>query len=103
MPAKTPPAVSRRTLLAAGTSIAALAATRESGAAPRRLSPEESRFRMTNTSVMTIPKDPRLDLDDPETNYRAMLKLRADTAAKDCLFVGSADCRTGTTRGGWRT
>ena len=31
--------------------------------------------------------DPRLDLDNPETNYRAMLKLRADIAAKDCLFA----------------
>ena len=36
---------------------------------------------------MQIPKDPRLDLDDPETNYMAMLKMRADLAEKDCLFA----------------
>ncbi len=81
------PAVSRRTLLAAGTSIAALGASGNSQASPRGLSLDESRFRMTNTSVMTIPKDPRLDLDDPETNFRAMLKLRADTASKDVFFA----------------
>ena len=83
-----PPVVSRRHLLAAGSSVAALTATGAgAAAAPKRLSPDESRFRMTGSSVMTIPKDPRLDLDDPETNYRAMLKLRADIAEKDCLFA----------------
>jgi len=87
MPEKKSPSVSRRNLLAGGTGIAALAAAGPSGAASRRLSAEESRFRMTNTSAMSIPKDPRLDLDDPETNYRAMLKLRADIAQKDCLFA----------------
>ncbi len=87
MAAKNPPAVSRRNLLAAGTSLAALGAAGSAGAASRPLSPDESRFRMTNTSVMRIPRDPRLDLDDPETNFRAMLKLRADLAGKDCLFA----------------
>jgi len=86
MPSKKPASVSRRSLLAAGTSLAALGAGSTAAAAPR-LSPDQSRFRMTNTSVMTIPKDPRLDLDDPETNFRAMLKLRADIAEKDCLFA----------------
>jgi Protein of unknown function (DUF1838) len=83
---KTPP-VSRRNLLAAGTSLAALTASGTAAARTKRLSLDESRFRMTNTSVMAIPKDPRLDLDDPETNFRAMLKLRADLAEKDCLFA----------------
>lgn len=82
------PAVSRRDLLAASTGLAALgAAATPAAAAPARLTPDESRFRMTRTSVMTMPKDPRLDLDDPDTNFRAMLKLRADVAEKDCLFA----------------
>ncbi len=81
------PALSRRDVLAAGTGLAALGAAGTAAAAPQRLSAAESRFRMTNTPVMTIPKDPRLDLDDPETNYRAMLKLRADTAGKDVYFA----------------
>ncbi len=81
------PALSRRQVLAAGSSLAALGAGSTAAAATRRPATEESRFRMTNTPVMTIPKDPRLDLDDPETNFRAMLKLRADTAEKDCLFA----------------
>ncbi len=83
---KTPP-VSRRNLLAAGTSLAALTASGTAAARTKRLSLDEGRFRMTNTSVMAMPKDPRLDLDDPETNFRAMLKLRADLAEKDCLFA----------------
>lgn len=87
MPAKNPPAVSRRHVLAAGTSLAAISATGAATAAPTRLSLDQSRFRMTGTSVMTFPKDPRLDLDDPDTNFRAMLKLRADLAGKDCLFA----------------
>jgi len=88
MTAQKPPVVSRRYLLAAGSGVAALAAAGSgAAAAPRPLTLDESRFRMTGTSVMSIPRDPRLDLDDPETNYRAMLKLRADIAGKDCLFA----------------
>jgi hypothetical protein len=30
--------------------------------------------------------DPELDLDDPETNFNAMLKIRADTSGKDFFF-----------------
>lgn len=91
MPLKKSPAVSRRRLLAAGTGLAALgagAAAAKSGTLTR----DESRFRMTGTSVLTTPRDPRLDLDNPETNFRAMLKLRADLAGKDCLsaFPGVA-------------
>jgi hypothetical protein len=33
------------------------------------------------------PRDAALDLDDPETNFRAMLKLRADLSGRDCLFA----------------
>jgi hypothetical protein len=89
MSSQTPPAVSRRDLIAGGTAAAALAATAATPAAAAgpRLPVEQGRLRMTNTKFTTIPKDPRLDLDDPETNFRAMLKLRADLAGKDCLFA----------------
>ena len=33
------------------------------------------------------PKDPELDLDDPETNFNAMLKIRSDTSGKDFIFA----------------
>ena len=87
MPSQKYPDVSRRTLLAAGTGIAALGSGSRVAAGTKTLSLDESRFRMTNTPVMTIPKDPRLDLDDPATNYRAMLKLRADLSGRSCLFA----------------
>ena len=86
MPDPNPP-VSRRDLIAGGTGLAALAAAGSAGAASRKLSADESRFRMSHSSVLTTPKDQRLDLDDPETNYRAMLKMRADIAGRDCLFA----------------
>ena len=79
-------AVSRRDLLAAGGGLAAMAAGGAAQASGHG-SLEDTRFRMTNTKFMQIPKDPRLDLDDPETNYMAMLKMRADLAEKDCLFA----------------
>jgi hypothetical protein len=79
--------VSRRDLLAAGGGLAAMAATGNAAAASQAGSAADNRFRMTPTSAMQIPKDPRLDLDDPETNFQAMLKLRADTAEKDCMFA----------------
>jgi hypothetical protein len=92
MPRSKTPDLSRRHLLAGGTGLAALAASGTPQAAPARLTADERRFRMTGTRVMSTPKDPRLDLDDPETNFRAMLKLRADLAGKDCLsaFPGTA-------------
>ena len=80
-------AVSRRDLLAAGGGLAAMAAGGSAAAGGHGNSLDETRFRMTNTKFMQIPKDPRLDLDDPETNYMAMLKMRADLAEKDCLFA----------------
>lgn len=79
--------VSRRELLTAGGGLAALAATGNVAADSHNRPAGDDRFRMTPTSAMQIPTDPRLDLDDPETNFRAMLKLRADTAEKDCLFA----------------
>jgi hypothetical protein len=79
--------LSRRQLLAAGSGLATLGAAGGVPAATSRPGVDESRFRMTHTKVMSIAKDPRLDLDDPETNFRAMLKLRADLAGKDCLFA----------------
>jgi hypothetical protein len=42
---------------------------------------------MLNTPVIAVPKDRELDLDDPQTNYLAMLKLRADLSGRDCLFA----------------
>ena len=67
--------VSRRDLLAAGGGLAAMAATGNAAAKTQPLSADDSRFRMTSTRAMQIPKDPRLDLDDPETNFQAMLKF----------------------------
>jgi hypothetical protein len=83
----TPDNVSRREVLTAAGGLAAIAATGAANAATPSMSQDESLFRMSATKVMQIPKDPRLDLDDPDTNYQAMLKLRADTAEKDCLFA----------------
>ena len=33
------------------------------------------------------PPDPELNLDDPETNYMAMLKIRGDLSGKDFFFA----------------
>ncbi|NND37855.1 MAG: DUF1838 family protein [Gammaproteobacteria bacterium] len=82
-----PEPVSRRNLLVAGGGAAAMAATGTAGAAAHAGANSKGPFRMTPSSVMQMPKDKRLDLDDPETNFNAMLKLRADTSGKDCLFA----------------
>lgn len=79
--------LSRRRLLAAAGGVAATGAVGTAAAASPSVARDEGPFRMTPTSVMQMPKDPRLDLDDPETNFMAMLKLRADIAEKDCLFA----------------
>ena len=79
--------VSRRELLTAGGGLATLAAAGVAGAAENMAKTDGGPFRMTPTSVLQVPRDPSLDLDDPETNFRAMLKLRADLAGKDCLFA----------------
>lgn len=82
-----PDGVSRRDLLTTGGGLAAMAATGAATAASPAYSRSDGPLRMTPTSAMQTPKDPRLDLDDPETNFMAMLKLRADIAEKDCLFA----------------
>ena len=78
--------VSRRELLAAGGGLAALAA-RGAAADTHNQPAGDEPLRMTPTHAMKIPKDPRLDLDDPATNLRALMKLRADLSGKDCLFA----------------
>ena len=78
--------VTRRDLLVAGGSMAAMAAT-VPAAAGGHAGQADDRFRMTQSKFMEIPKDPRLDLDDRETNYMALLKMRADIAEQDCLFA----------------
>ena len=41
-------------------------------------------MRMLKTSANKDQKpDPELDLDDPDTNFNAMLKIRGDIAEKD--------------------
>jgi hypothetical protein len=79
------PFLSRRRLLGAGTGLATAAAT--GGALADAHQPEAGPLQMTRTPMLDIPRDPRLNLDDPETNYLAMLKLRADLAEKDCFFA----------------
>jgi len=78
--------VSRRRLLAVGSGMAAMAAAGQSHAAAANAR-DEGPLRMTPTDFIQPPTDPRLDLNDPETNFNAMLKLRADTSGKDCLFA----------------
>ncbi len=49
-------------------------------------------LQMTRTSFLSIPRDTELDLENPETNFLAMLKLRADLSGADCIsaFPGEA-------------
>jgi hypothetical protein len=76
--------VSRRQLLGAGAGLAAAGAAGQalgashSGSGPGPL-------QMTRTRFLSIPRDKELDLEDPETNFMAMLKLRADLSGKDCF------------------
>ncbi len=79
--------LSRRQLLTAGGGLATMAATGGMATSAHATTAGDDRFRMSPTSAMQIPQDPRLDLDNPETNFQAMLKLRADTAEKNCLFA----------------
>ncbi len=79
--------LSRREMLTIGGGLAAATAAGTAGAAGHASARDDGPLRMTPTSVLQTPKSPRLDLDDPETNFRAMLKLRADIAEKDCLFA----------------
>jgi hypothetical protein len=77
--------VSRRELLTASAGFAA--ATAAGGAAAAGHGAQTGPLRITPTSVMQTPANSLLDLDDPETNFRALLKLRADLSGKDCLFA----------------
>ena len=43
--------------------------------------------RVLAASGLTTEKDPDLDLDDPETNFMAMMKIRGDLAEKDFYFA----------------
>jgi hypothetical protein len=44
-------------------------------------------LRLTPSAALKTPKDSALDLDDPETNLRALLKLRGDLSGKDFFFA----------------
>ncbi len=82
--------LSRRELLAAGSGLAA--ATVAGAAQAGGHEPASGPLQMTRTRFMEIPKDKALDLDDPETNFLAMLKLRADIAEKDVFFAFPGEC-----------
>jgi hypothetical protein len=43
-------------------------------------------MRTLQTSFINTPPDGELDLDDPETNFMAMMKIRGDLAEKDFFF-----------------
>lgn len=75
------PALSRRDMIAGSAGLGAMAATGVVGASVSTQGP----LQLTRSRYMQIPKDPALDLDDPETNFMALLKLRADLAGGDCL------------------
>jgi hypothetical protein len=77
--------VSRRELLAAGTGLAAAGAAGGALGGGHSGPATGGPLQLTRTSVLDIPRDPKLDLDDAETNFMAMLKLRADLSGKDCL------------------
>lgn len=76
-------AIDRRALLGGAAAGSLLGARGAAAAEVSRHGP----LRMTRLSAIEIPSDPELDLDDPETNFMAMLKLRADLSGRDCLFA----------------
>ncbi len=43
--------------------------------------------RLLGASALTTDKDPVLDLDDPETNFMSLLKLRGDLSGDDFFFA----------------
>ena len=43
--------------------------------------------RLLKSAALQTEKDPLLDLDDPETNFMAMMKVRADLAEEDFFFA----------------
>jgi hypothetical protein len=44
-------------------------------------------LRVLGASALSTDKDPTLDLDDPETNFMALLKLRGDLSGDDFFFA----------------
>jgi hypothetical protein len=86
------PEVSRRSLLAAGSGLAALSASGAAFGAAHAMPASGGGLHLTNTRVMQIPKSRDLDLEDPETNFMAMLKLRADLAGGDCISAFPGEC-----------
>lgn len=44
-------------------------------------------LRLLKASALETAKDPDLDLDDPEVNFNAMMKVRGDLAEKDFYFA----------------
>ncbi len=44
-------------------------------------------IRVLPSSALTTAKDPELDLDDPKTNFNALLKLRGDLSGDDFFFA----------------
>ncbi|MEJ2139659.1 MAG: DUF1838 family protein [Gammaproteobacteria bacterium] len=44
-------------------------------------------LRVLQSSGLTTDRDPELDLDDPETNFNALLKLRGDLSGDDFFFA----------------
>ena len=44
-------------------------------------------LRVLPASALTTDKDPVLDLDDPETNFMSLLKLRGDLSGDDFFFA----------------
>ena len=44
-------------------------------------------LRLLASSALKTDKDPELDLDDPQTKFMAMMKLRGDLAEADVFFA----------------
>ncbi len=84
-------ALSRRQVLNAGAGLAAGSAAALGGLMPDQAEAgahgATGPLQLTRTRNLSIPRDKALDLEDPETNFMAMLKLRADLSEKDCMFA----------------
>jgi hypothetical protein len=44
-------------------------------------------LRLLQSPGLTTERDPQLDLDDPETNFMSLMKLRGDLSGKDFFFA----------------
>ncbi|MDJ0927377.1 MAG: DUF1838 family protein [Gammaproteobacteria bacterium] len=81
-PAEPAVGLSRRGLLGAGAALAVGAAGQAQATASN-----QGPLQLTRTAALQIPRDAELDLEDPKTNFMAMLKMRADLTGADCLFA----------------